>query len=100
MICTPTIRWGLRFDAWRQPRPIFGDKRLAMLHFPHFAPAALRTLDQKKNGIAISLMGQFLLSHKVPISLFGQLGYKMKGFLPGESLDNGIIAYGGLSAKF
>lgn len=69
-------RFGLRFDAWRQPK---------LLLFPGSETGQLYTSDQQHNmhvGLAASIIAGFSKESGFET----ELGYKSAGFLPGYSL--------------
>ncbi|MDN3505187.1 MAG: hypothetical protein P0S95_06415 [Rhabdochlamydiaceae bacterium] len=59
-------------------------------------------IDEKKfyDGFAATLIGTQKISGVPGTSLYAQLGYKTKGYVPGESYKNGLIARGGLAFTF
>lgn len=69
-----------RVDLWQQPK----------LFTPFIT-------DTNEFGAALSLLCRYQVFER--LQLMGQLGYKTKGFIPGESLKQGVIARIGLVMK-
>ncbi|MFQ6069072.1 MAG: hypothetical protein ACE5LC_00945 [Candidatus Aminicenantales bacterium] len=71
-------------DVWYQPQLLLGGDSVVV----------------KKTGFGAALLGTVHfrpIKSKFPLHLFTQVGYKSKGFLPGEKLSAGLIIRAGLS---
>lgn len=90
--------FGLRFDAWNQPRPLFRDPAFAIDALP-VSPSAEEDLHHKRFGLAAYLISYYPFGRR-NAGLYLQLGGKSKGFLPGESLEQAVIVRLGFQAKF
>lgn len=96
---------GFKMDLWRQPNILFQQGALSveeisllkMDQIPTLYPLSI--LKAKSLGAAFSIIGNYGFS-KWPIRIFMELGYKTKGYLPGEALRNSPIARCGLSGEF
>lgn len=97
---------GFRMDLWRQPNVLFQQGVLSLQEIadlpqgdpvPQLYPMSVLTAQSL--GAAFSLIGNFTAA-KWPIRVFMELGYKTKGYLPGEALRESPIARGGLSGEF
>lgn len=90
---------GLRIDLWKQPSYIKSNRVIDVLlgadSNADFGPA--KTL----YGMATSIISKIYLGEKgIPFSLYFEGGYKTKGYLPGYSLNNGVVWRFGLSGTF
>lgn len=91
-------RLGFRIDVWKQPRfyePIqltgLLQKNIAK-NFPE--------LSKKRYGGSASLIARWSLGEKSPMTLYTEMGYKSKGYLPGYPVNNGNIIRLGISSTF
>jgi len=62
----------------------------------------VKVIDEKKfyDGFAATIIGTQTLSAIPGSSLYAQVGYKTKRYVPGESFNKGLIARGGLAFTF
>jgi len=88
---------GCKIDIWHQPKFFLSTKIFDALAFPELAVAPSRS---KEYGAAVSLITRWNLGKKKLISLYVEGGYKSQGYLPGYSLDKGVVARLGLSGNF
>jgi len=92
------LTFGGRIDLWGQPKAVspFG---------------FVQNEDNARMGINNQFTYSYLLGAAVsviakqeligsPLALYEQIGYKTKGFLPGESLDNSLILRLGFTVRF
>jgi hypothetical protein len=96
--------FGLRLDAWRQPRVLFQQgtlsaEQIATLSdtssLPPLYPASV--LNKRSLGAAFFAVGTYVRNQA---RLFTELGYKSNGYLPGEALRQSPIIRGGISGQF
>lgn len=97
---------GFRMDVWQQPNVLFEPGSLSFEQIeslteesllPELYPASV--LSARSLGASFALIGSFGLS-QWPFRLFTELGYKTKGYLPGEALREAPIVRGGFSGQF
>lgn len=98
-------RWdlGMRFDAWRQPKLLLQPGSIPFSDIP--AKGSLSEplysyseRHQMKNGFALSALASWRWNEICGFE--GELGGKMRGFLPGYSLFGSPTVRGGFYARF
>lgn len=101
-----TASLGFRMDIWQQPNVLFEQGSLSFEQIqsltaespiPELYPASV--LSARSTGASFAMIGSFGLN-QWPFRLFTELGYKTKGYLPGEALREAPIVRGGFSGQF
>ncbi|MBF8262478.1 MAG: hypothetical protein HW387_143 [Parachlamydiales bacterium] len=93
---------GVKMDIWHQPNVLFKGGALTldqMMDVPLPPLYSAEVLSEKRFGAAGAVVG----SYELPDSLAElnlELGYKTKGYLPGEALRQSPILRGGFSLSF
>ena len=91
--------FGLKLDFWKQP--VFLGPSKALQNIDHFIFFDFKEADLKKErfGASLSFIASYHLT-KIPFFFDGTVGYKTKGFVPGESLKRSPIFKIGLGGDF
>lgn len=97
---------GFRFDIWHQPNVFFENGALSALDLmempTHFSAPRLysdEVLNEKQFGVLASLIGT-IGKKSWPTRPYYELGYKTKGYLPGEALRQAPIVRLGMAGNF
>jgi hypothetical protein len=97
---------GFKMDLWHQPNVLFAPGSMTVEQIsdlpkgavvPQLYPASVLT--EKRFGAAASVVGTYGIANS-PAQLNLELGYKTKGYLPGEALRKAPILRGGFSLNF
>lgn len=108
--------FGIKFDFWNQPKLIESapekhcvrtvvqiplDSKDYHIQFNHEKNGYKKNeLFNSKMGSAFSIIYQYEFDPAKTNSLYTQLGFKTRGYLPGESIQTALILRGGLSLYF
>ena len=97
---------GVKIDLWHQPNVLFKQGALSVDEIGELPKDALipmiypeSVLTEKKFGAAVAVTGTYGIANS-PAFLNLELGYKTKGYLPGEALRESLILRGGFSFRF
>jgi len=97
---------GLRLDIWHQPKVLFKNGALSaveLMELPKNTPVPQlypdKVLNEKEFGVLASVIGT-IGKASWPTRPYYELGYKTKGYIPGEALRQAPIIRLGLAGNF